>query len=126
MLVGNPHPLEERPVSYDAYVMQGNTITDITTGEIWEAPPMQARALHYRNKGYDLLWLADTEAHLHSTMLRGWKSNFLTFLLSFLLPGIGLVLWSIWLFCIRTENITLLWTHEGEIIEKKKSLLGSM
>jgi hypothetical protein len=113
-------------VTYDAYVMQADTITDITTGESWQATPLQARALHYRDKGYDLLLLTDTEAHLTSTMLRGWKSILLTFLLSFLLPGVGLVLWAIWLFCIRTESILLLWTHEGELVERKKSLLGSM
>lgn len=58
-------------------------------------------------------------------MLRGWKTVLFTFLLSFLLPGVGLVLWTIWLLLIRTESIDLMWTYEGELVEKKKRLLGS-
>jgi hypothetical protein len=38
-----------------------------------------------------------------------------------LLPGIGLVLWAIWLFLIRTESIDLMWTYEGELVEKKRT-----
>ena len=47
------------------------------------------------------------------------------FLLSFLLPGVGLVVWAFWLFCSRTAKIGLMWTYEGELVETKKSLLGS-
>ena len=116
----------EYAVDYDKYVNQGNIITDQITGKSWEATPLQARALDYRDKGYRIWYITDNEASLSSTFFRGWKPVLLTFLLSFLIPVVGTIVWAVWFFCIRPENIKLMWTHQGELVEKKTSLLGGL
>lgn len=109
----------------DSYVLSGDLVTDMVTGESWEATPLQKAALTYRDRGYTLWLLTDTQAMLTSTMLRGWKTALLTFVLSFLIPVLGTAAWLVWYFCLRTDKIDLMWTYEGDLVEKKKSLLGS-
>lgn len=110
----------------DSYVLSGDLVTDMVTGESWEATPLQKAALTHRDRGYTLWLLTDTQASLSSTFRKGWKTALLTFVLSFLIPVVGTALWFVWYCCLRTENIELIWTYEGELVEKKRSLLGSL
>ncbi len=109
---------------YDKLVKHDDVVTDLTTGESWEATPLEARALDYRDRGYNIVFLTDSEANLSSPFLRGWKTALLTFLLSLLLPVVGTAVWIVWYCCFRTFEIRLMRTYEGEITEKKMSMLG--
>ncbi len=109
---------------YDNYVLNDGVVTDITTGEVWEATPLQKAALTYRDRGYNIMWLHDSEANLSSPFLRGWKTALLTLLLSLLIPVVGTAAWIVWYCCLRTFEINLLQTYEGDLIEKRMSMLG--
>ena len=49
-----------------------------------------------------------------------------TLLLSFLIPVVGTVVWFVWYFCLRTADIKLMWTYEGEFVETKRSIVGTL
>jgi|SRR5215213_6111681 len=98
----------------------------MTTGETQEATPIQVAAFRYRDKGFSLWNLSESEATPSAPLGKGWKMALFTLLLSFLIPIVGTAVWFLWYFCLRTADIKLMWTYEGKLVETKMSMVGSL